>query len=652
MSDTGVTALGSAKGFKVPESWDKARPEFYGSEPEAIEEYIEDCNTVIEKGKIVDEQDKKRVYVKYLKTAALRDQWKTLKSFKDTAKTAQEFIEEVLTFYPEVKELKNGSTAAMAKLCRENKGIRIEEEGKLKRFGMAFKSLYSKLSGNNPVITNKEACDKYIGVLENSFKSSLRNALANAHILEEKLRAIGVPQATQRAHRQEDPIELEVLVDLAESMARSKNVDESGDESEPEDSGSRKKRVRFEYVKNEPVDEKLGGFEQALSSLKDSVLLIQKENQHSNAKFEELIRTFQQAKIAPAPRPPSPGVYQDSRFIAGVPQRTAFNGGRSGYQGNPMRPPPKGDCHYCQGLGHWSRECPSKEEHIKKGWLHVGENGSHKLGDGGWIPGGDAPQSQKVEEYWARKGAAKANYQAGPYASTYFNQGEADYVTEYPEDAIDEIRSLRAQLANFQAAEPRAEPSSYVQHVQPAQIVQRGAEPSSSGDMANQFLQRAMNQAVQGLLSQAFSGLEDSQARADEAHDEEEEEEVEPLVAPEFPFKDVVPVNQGPLPEKDKAGEKYKLRAPIQKTEVVDSVVMKLKRALVDAVTVEEILAVSEAVRDAMVTEASRKRVPVKQAKLQDQALPFVELRDESSPPIWYLAESTYLQGVVLFQIR
>lgn len=98
-----------------------------------------------------------------------------------------------------------------------------------------------------------------------------------------------------------------------------------------------------------------------------------------------------------------------------------------------------------------------------------------------------------------------------------------------------------------------------------------------------------------------------------------------------LPFKGVIPIVVGPSParEKGKQPEKYKLKAPIQSLTALSEIVGKVKKAMVEAVTVEELLAVSDQVRDAINEATSKKRVPFKQVnyseKSHDDAMPYFE---------------------------
>ncbi|CAK5262920.1 unnamed protein product [Mycena citricolor] len=86
----------------------------------------------------------------------------------------------------------------------------------------------------------------------------------------------------------------------------------------------------------------------------------------------------------------------------------------------------------------------------------------------------------------------------------------------------------------------------------------------------------------------------------------------------ELPFEKVKRVLQEPVhSSKARVPDKYQLRAPIQKKAVAEAVYDKMKNASVD-VTVGELLAVSGTVRDSILKDSSKKRVPVQKSMLQE----------------------------------
>ena len=123
------------------------------------------------------------------------------------------------------------------------------------------------------------------------------------------------------------------------------------------------------------------------------------------------------------------------------------------------------DCFYCEESGHFSRECPYKEDHINKGQLVV-ENGRHKLGDGSFIPTGPGSQRQRVDNYWKAK-AASQNWNSA--VDNFYNSESEGGINFDAETAMDEIRTLKVKLARAQQVNSQ---NSIPQVVQPTYIAQ------------------------------------------------------------------------------------------------------------------------------------------------------------------------------------
>ncbi|CAK5272475.1 unnamed protein product [Mycena citricolor] len=76
--------------------------------------------------------------------------------------------------------------ADLDRLCLENRGIKITDEGDLKRFGLQMYSHYKRLSVPPAIITNKVACERYMRTLDSEFSTVLRNALATSQVFNKR----------------------------------------------------------------------------------------------------------------------------------------------------------------------------------------------------------------------------------------------------------------------------------------------------------------------------------------------------------------------------------------------------------------------------------------------------------------------------------
>ncbi|CAK5284416.1 unnamed protein product [Mycena citricolor] len=548
-------------GFKIPQPWDTSRPILDEKDPLLIEAYLRHCAQIVEDGGITDVKQAKSMYIRYLPSRQVMDVWEGLDTYSDDTKTVAEFEAEILKGYPEVSKQKTGTMADLDRLCRENRGIKITDEGDLKRFGLQMYSHYKRLSVPPAIITNKVACERYMRTLDSEFSTVLRNALATSQVFNKcyQTRA-GIANANVPAtgvNRQDDPIQLKELMTMAEEMASTlSNEDEIPIIAQPP-------KVRFDYETSPPNHAKVEELENSISNLKDSFLLHQKELQ---TQLQEALKTF--------------------------------------------------------------------------------------------LPNGEGTQGQRVEAYWKKKGKS-VNFQDSYYLDQ-FDSRDNDDMSDYPEEVADEIRSLRSQLIQYERKSSRPTPES---RAEPK--TQRTASGSTSNVMESamgQFMQKAMTDAMAGYFNNMNSGYPQTQeqfiqtrrgansqperddnnsAKPSEDHDKQAEQREKPRKPviieevsdsdddeesvrdntekrKELPFEKVKPVLQEPVhSSKARVLDKYQLPAPIQKKAVAEAVYDKMKNASVD-VTVGELLAVSGTVRDSILKDSSKKRVPVQKSMLQE----------------------------------
>ncbi|KAJ7025501.1 hypothetical protein C8F04DRAFT_1269121 [Mycena alexandri] len=439
MANAGVPAGNGVASFKVPRPWESNVPKFTTEDKEDLQDFIEQVDDIIALAQINDDDEKKRLLTSYL-PAKKRETWRGLPEYAGAGVSYAEFKKAVLKVYPEVREDLNGTLEELERLCEENRGIRRTEEGKLTRFGMRFRTLVKKLTQAPAIILNKEACRRYLDVLERGFAESLRMAINTRNLIKADLQPAGQQAAVPNAvdHRKEDPILLDELVKMAERLAST-----GGTEATWGSDADVKRSDRFPMVKVERRDtqfEELGG---EVSSLRDALAVVQKQ---SKAAHEELMKAFQNMKNSPPNR-------EDSEHRDSAPRGTAntYSSDRQfsrgyGQNGGTTR----NQCYYCDGEDHYSRECSVKAGHIHKGWVVV-EDGQQKLADGNYIPRGKGSPAARVEEYWQKKGAAGQH----TYSEAFFGG--------MPEDEFDvlrdEVRTLRVKLNQVTAGGQRMLPT-------------------------------------------------------------------------------------------------------------------------------------------------------------------------------------------------
>ncbi|KAJ7442988.1 hypothetical protein FB451DRAFT_1413909 [Mycena latifolia] len=423
--------------FRVPRPWESNVPKFTTEDKEDLQDFIEQVNDIITLAQITDEQEMKRLLTSYL-PAKKREIWRALSEYAAGTSFA-DFKKAVLKAYPEVKEDLDGTLEELVKLCAENKMIKRSEEGRLKRFGMCYRALVSKLSQPPAIILNKEACRRYLDALERGFAETLRMAINTRNLIKEDLLQLGgnapAPAAQNTVdHRKEDPILLDELIKMAERLANKGSAETTwGEEDEPE----YKRSDRFPTVKIERRDARIDELGGELSGLRDALVVAQKQ---SKAAHEELLKAFQNSKSASPAREENEQRDQGTRN--GPPAMYGPDRQYSRGYGAPMQ---RSGCYYCDGQDHFAKECTVKAAHIHKGWIVV-EDGQQKLSDGNFIPRGRGSPASRVEEYWQRKGAVGQHYNESFYGGA--SEDEFDTLR-------DEVRTLRVKLNQVQARPPQ-----------------------------------------------------------------------------------------------------------------------------------------------------------------------------------------------------
>lgn len=437
--------------FKIPRAWETNAPKFTTESADDLLDFIDQVGEIIALADIKDDTEKKQLLTSYLPVRR-RTLWRNMDDYANLS--YEDFLKEVYKNYPELKQEREGTIADLEKLCKNHQGIRLQDEGRLKRFGLEFNSLFKKLSKQPAILLNKEACVKYLDTLDTSFANILRSSISARNLLKADInKAAGVQPPVAGAnkvdHRKEDPILLKDLIDMAEQLATTGVTGTTWDGYD-----DKKRSSLFPTVKIERRDERLDGLSEEVAGIRDSIMVVQKEVKASQL---ELMKAFQTHLKDPPPHremqqrdPPPHREYNQPREM---PNR--FGQERPYGRDNSSR---TANCFYCDGQDHFSRECPVKIGHINKGWLVI-EDGVQKLGDGNTLPRGRGPTAVRVEEYYAKKPVSQ-NWHAT--ADVFYN-GEVSEDKEM--DAVwDEMRTLRVKLNqmvgnNMNNRVPVAQPS-------------------------------------------------------------------------------------------------------------------------------------------------------------------------------------------------
>ena len=478
--------------FKIPYAWDSNAPKFTTEDHEDLMTFVDHVEQIITLAGIQSDQEKKLHLTNYLGKKK-KDNWRALKSY--TEGSYEDFLKEVYKSYPEIKSERAGTVENLKRLCKLNKGITVFEEGKLRRFGIEFLTLYKKLCLKPALITNQVAVKQYLETLETSFSRSLSSSIRGAVLLKAQIPELarlrqnngqqggnnGNADEDEDEDRKEDPIKLADLIKMAEALAASQDNSATSTTE-----ASAKRETNFPLIKEEPYEEKIEEINGAIAQLKDQYVVNQKANDQRHAEILKAMQQLSTSRESSFQKDPPPHREQNRSNFAYNTQsqpRAQENRWSSGDRG----------CFYCEDKDHFSRECPHKEEHITKGFLAV-ENGKHKLGDGNYIPGGPGSQKQRVEAYWKNKSVSQN------WASTSDPYDERDSSADI-ELALDEIKTLKVKLARIEQANVQHQIPQVVQPTYVAQTQQSASVPANV-DLSHQTIQALLMKGLAATVNE------------------------------------------------------------------------------------------------------------------------------------------------------
>ncbi|KAJ7318778.1 hypothetical protein DFH08DRAFT_819666 [Mycena albidolilacea] len=131
-------------------------------------------------------------------------------------------LTKILQLYPEIAAHESGTLENLERLCAEFHGIRQNEEGRLRWFGIRFCSLAKQLQRPPALVTNRDACARYLRTMDSGFAHCVCRAVEEREIARVLLQQLGIDSQTgdRSTWRREDTIALQDLVQITEAIAR------------------------------------------------------------------------------------------------------------------------------------------------------------------------------------------------------------------------------------------------------------------------------------------------------------------------------------------------------------------------------------------------------------------------------------------------
>ncbi|KAJ7698023.1 hypothetical protein B0H17DRAFT_1129968 [Mycena rosella] len=306
-----------------------------------------------------------------------------------------EFRNEIRGLYPEIVTHERGSLGALNELCRESCGIGINEEGRLQRFGLEFCAMVSKCK-TLAVITNRDACQTYLNVLDPVFSRQLRQAIIDRKLLRVLARQAGVLPVAQELEphvQRDDPILLQELVEIAEALP---SMDVGPDATLNLTDGCQEV-CQLESMQSR-VDECKSGLhaelQDALGEIDRLRIEVHALQRHTKKLEGDEVKDWRGYPVTPSTRPTScPGPLAQYANVLPAPDEGLLQHHNWANGLHTQRR----ECHYCNLHGHFADACPTRAQHLANGWI-LGQDSQRdiKLFDGRKIPRGRGSPAWKV----------------------------------------------------------------------------------------------------------------------------------------------------------------------------------------------------------------------------------------------------------------
>lgn len=448
---------------QMPARGARGAPSFLPTEPEELPRYFQDLEDWFVKANKKEDNDKREYILRYI-PAKTEEEWRNLDGFE--TKKYEELKEMILNEYPAAVSIKTGSLSRLTQICKEHQRLSEDDLQELLNYKRAFMAEAKKLTAAPTLLANHTLVTAFVSCLTTGFRdrlfqkldmdfstsSTFEKWLVEREVAHKKLESKIVPCT-------EDKYELEKVVRMAETMARTSNPGATlafGKEGIAE-------MVPDRPVKTEPADvvrlqRDMTDMSSALATLMDSVKLAQKSHKEqldgSEKMVKQLLEEWKREKqlantrvptiLQPPPPPPPQPVWAGQQMYAPPVVTRQYN-----------YPPPAGRvCFYCKLPGHMVAECMVKQQDLDTGRLRM-EGTRFQYPDGTPVQF-DAARSvkERVDEWHSKqKGPAAAQaYNAKQPGVIYMQHHQGTAPSGNLEDVV---ASMQHELAQYRNHAPR-----------------------------------------------------------------------------------------------------------------------------------------------------------------------------------------------------
>jgi hypothetical protein len=185
--------------FRILRPWEADAPALTTDRSEHLLDFLDQVDMIIELGHVADEQERKNLLTSYLPVTK-RLLWREMKTY-EAAHSFAEFRMEICALHPEIAERTRGSLEGLDELCESFGKISRSSAGILRRFSMQFCALVERLQRPPALLTNRDACAKYLQTLDDVFAQRVQRTVGERQIMRVLLRQLGVKTQKENFER-------------------------------------------------------------------------------------------------------------------------------------------------------------------------------------------------------------------------------------------------------------------------------------------------------------------------------------------------------------------------------------------------------------------------------------------------------------------
>jgi hypothetical protein len=349
---------------KIPLPGTRNAPEFDGTRPQELRRFLRRMEDLFNIYGINGEEDRIQQVVKYT-DADTEEEWKAFDSYG--GKDWKDFIEEVISNYPEAECAQEGAMFRLNDICSRFRNLGITDRIDILSLKRKFVAESKKLRTPPALISNLELVNKFASCLSADLKAQVFSRL-NYH-----------RNSKDTKRRREDLYDIDAVIEMTVRLVNEGDADafsSLASRHRIKESSAERTTRGGSMVPHTSTKEEIDSLTNQVAELRDEVAI---SNREYKIFREEMTKTLQQVNRG----------LQNNQGGWRPPQNQTYNlGSRTN--------DPK--CYYCWKTGHMVNSCPERLRHLEEKKLVIGGDGRVKLPNGQEVPrDGNKSMRDRVE---------------------------------------------------------------------------------------------------------------------------------------------------------------------------------------------------------------------------------------------------------------